>query len=54
MDDIDKNTKFNKNKIKHQKLGMFSNKNPSLIFPDKSSIKLNDIIKSRKLWENKV
>ena len=45
---------LNKNKIKHQKLGMFSNKNPSLIFPDKSSIKLNDIIKSRKLWENKV
>ena len=45
---------FNDNCIKYKKLGAFSNANTLLIFPDKSSIKLNDIIKFRKAWENKV
>ncbi|MBF95786.1 MAG: Phosphoribosylformylglycinamidine synthase subunit PurL [Alphaproteobacteria bacterium MarineAlpha9_Bin4] len=45
---------LNKNDIKHKKLGIFSNKHPILLFPDKSSIKLNDLSFSRKIWEKKV
>ena len=37
-----------------KKLGVFTNENPLLIFPDKSSIKLNYIKSARKLWESKV
>ena len=45
---------LNDNCIKYKKLGAFSNTNRLLIFPDKSSIKLNSIIKFRKAWEKKV
>ena len=42
------------NNIMHKKLGVFTNQNPLLIFPDKSSIKLDYILKTRKLWENRI
>ena len=45
---------LNDNCIKYKKLGAFSNTNSLLIFPDKSSIKLDNIRLTRKLWENKV
>ena len=45
---------LNDNCIKYKELGAFSNTNSLLIFPDKSSIKLNSIIKFRKAWEEKV
>ena len=42
------------NDIKYKKLGVFTHQNPLLIFPDKSSIKLDYILKSRKLWQNRI
>ena len=42
------------NNIYYRKCGNFNNKNQILNFPDKSSIKLDNISLTRKLWENKV
>ena len=43
-----------KNNITNRRIGIFSNKKPLLLFPDKSSIRLDNILKLRKKWENKV
>ena len=45
---------LNKSGIVYSKLGNFSNENTLLKFPDKSSISLEDILKTRKLWEKRV
>ena len=42
------------NNIYYRNYGNFNNKNQILNFPDKSSIKLDNIRLTRKLWENKV
>ena len=42
------------NNIYFRNYGKFTNKNQILKFPDKSSIKLDYIRSTRKLWENKV
>ena len=48
------NNILNSRKINFVHVGKFSDKNLLLNFPDKSSIKLDDIKNSQRLWENKV